>query len=191
MARISSELRATALAHVEPAAVLAAMNSAILARDQPDLFFTVVYLTLDVRSGEIVLANAGHPPPYLLRHDGSVHAVTDGASSAVGILEEPAFRATRVALGDGDSLLLCTDGVVEAADGNGELYGTQRLESCLVATGPHPEALAKRLLRSVEEFAAGGTENDDLTLFICHRRAGQQASLQPKARNRSVDRPPR
>jgi len=95
MARISGELRVAALAHVAPAVVLSTMNDIILGRDQPELFFTAIYFTFDVRTGAITLANAGHPTPYLCHADGSVEAITEGASGAVGMLRGLAFEAPR------------------------------------------------------------------------------------------------
>ncbi len=184
MARISSELRVAALAHVEPAAVMTAMNEAILASDQPELFFTAIYLTFDVKTGEINLANAGHPTPYWCRPGKPLEAITGGASSAIGILDDPGFIATSFCLERGESLVLYTDGVVEAADARGGLYGSGRLEDCLAGvTSTRPNDIAERILRSVEEHAMDTAVSDDLTLFICHRTSGRSATLQPQRRS--------
>ncbi len=190
MARISSELRVAALAHVEPALVLSAMNKALLASDQPELFFTAVYFTFDVKTGDIVLANAGHPLPYCCRSSGRLEPITGGASCAVGILQEPGFASTTFRLGHGDSLVLYTDGVIEAADADGTLYGSARLEECLeTSSTTRPNELARRILRSVEEHATETAVTDDLTLFICHRALGKPASHQPRRGSGSFARP--
>lgn len=187
MARISSELRVAALAHVEPALVLSAMNEAILASGQPELFFTVIYFTFDVKTGEVVLANAGHPVPYWCHSNGIVEPITGGASSAVGILDDPGFSATSFTLAHGDSLVLYTDGVVEAADARGVLYGSERLEACLnTIANTRPNEIAERILRSVEQYATDVAVSDDLTLFICHRSPTRGASLQPRRRSGSL-----
>jgi sigma-B regulation protein RsbU (phosphoserine phosphatase) len=186
MARISSELRVAALAHIEPAMVMSAMNEAILASDQPELFFTAIYFTFDVKTGEIVLANAGHPVPYWCRSDGSIVPISEGGASAIGILEDPGFVATSFTLPHGDSLVLYTDGVVEAADANGGLYGSERLEECLASTTTtRPNEIAERILRSVEEYSSD-VASDDLTLFICHRSSNRTPSLQPRRRSGSL-----
>jgi phosphoserine phosphatase RsbU/P len=190
MARISSELRVAALAHVEPTAVLSAMNEAILASGQPELFFTAIYLTFDVKTGEIVLANAGHPSPYRCDSSGGVAPIVDGASSAIGILDDPGFESTTFTLAHGDSLVLYTDGVIEASDARGDLYGSQRLEACLNATrSTRPNEIAERILRSVEDYATDAAAADDLTLFICHRTVGKSASLQPRRRSGTLATP--
>lgn len=187
MARISSELRVAALALVEPAAVLTAMNEAILGSGQPELFFTAVYFTFDVKTGEIVLCNAGHPTPYWCRSNGMMQPVVEGAGSAIGILETPAFEATSFVLPHGDSLVLYTDGVVEAVDARGALYGSERLEACLrQLTSTRPNEIADRILRSVEAYAIDVADADDLTLFVCHRSMNRTASMQPRRRSGSI-----
>jgi sigma-B regulation protein RsbU (phosphoserine phosphatase) len=183
MARISSELRVAALAQVEPVAVLSMMNQATLAHRRSDLFFTAVYLTLDVVTGEVVLANAGHPTPYWCHADGRVEAITAGAAGAVGILENGEFKATSFRLAHGDSLVLYTDGVVEASNAYGDLYGSERLESCLAGSGTRAADIAEHILRSVADHGVDGPDNDDLTLFICQRSVGRPPSLQPRRRS--------
>lgn len=184
MARISSELRAAALAQVEPVAVMTAMNDAILASGQPELFFTVIYLTINVKTGQVDLANAGHPPPYICRAGAPFIAVTEGASAAIGILDDPAFTSTSFRLGYGESLVLYTDGVIEAADANGGLYGQERLEQCLGSIeSSRPHDLADGILQSVENYRTDSPMSDDLTLFVCHRSMSKSVTLQPQRRS--------
>jgi phosphoserine phosphatase RsbU/P len=183
MARISSEMRAVALAHIEPVAVLSAMNRALIARNQPEMFFTAIYLTLDVKSGEVVLANAGHPSPYCKRSNGLLEAITDGAAAPVGIVDDPQFEATVIRLGHGDALVLYTDGVVEASSANGTLYGSERLERVLTRADSHPHVIAEGILAGVAAHLADVPANDDLTLFICQRNVGRPPSMQPRRRS--------
>jgi sigma-B regulation protein RsbU (phosphoserine phosphatase) len=183
MARISSEMRVAALAHIEPVAVLTTMNKALLSRNQPELFFTAIYLTLDVKSGEVVLANAGHPSPYCSRSDGTLVEITEGAAGPVGIVDDPQFEATLLRLDHGDSLVLYTDGVVEAAAANGTLYGSDRLEFALADASTRPSDIAEKILASVRAHIVDEPPNDDLTLFICQRNVGRPPSMQPRRRS--------
>jgi sigma-B regulation protein RsbU (phosphoserine phosphatase) len=183
MARISSEMRVAALTHVDPVTVLSAMNKALIGRNQPELFFTAIYLTLDVKSGEVLLANAGHPSPYCARTDGTLQEITDGAAGPVGIVDDPQFLATRLHLGHGDTLILYTDGVVEASAANGSLYGSNRLEDVLTQRDTRPHDVAERILASVAAHLGDVPANDDLTLFICQRTVGRPPSLQPRRRS--------
>ncbi len=187
MARISSEMRVAALAHVEPAAVLTAMNRALLGRNQPELFYTAIYLTLDVKTGEVELANAGHPSPYLARTDGTLLEVTEGAAGPIGIVEDAEFVAARLYLGHGDTLVLYTDGVIEAASATGLLYGTDRLEGVLLQADTRPHNIAERILASVASHLGDVPANDDLTLFICQRNVGRVASMQPRRRSGQLE----
>jgi len=184
MARISGELRVAALAHVDPVAVLTIMNKAVINRGQPELFFTAIYFTLDVKTGEVSLATAGQPSPYVCHDDGIVEAITEGASTAVGILEDPAFTATNFLLEHGDSIVLYTDGVVEASNAAGALYGDERLAQCLAGAGSRPNDISEHILRSVAQHIGTASANDDLTIFICHRRLDAPPSLSPRRHSR-------
>jgi phosphoserine phosphatase RsbU/P len=183
MARISSEMRVAALTHIEPVTVLNAMNRALMARNQPELFFTAIYLTLDVKTGDVVLANAGHPSPYCKRANGTLQEITEGAAAPVGIVDDPRFQATLLRLGHGDALVLYTDGVVEAAAANGTLYGSERLARVLAEVDTRPNDIAERILASVAAHLVDVPANDDLTLFICQRNVGRPPSMQPRRRS--------
>jgi serine phosphatase RsbU (regulator of sigma subunit)/pSer/pThr/pTyr-binding forkhead associated (FHA) protein len=183
MARLSGELRVAAHVHVDPEKVLSEMNKAIVSRGAHETFFTAVYYTYNVRTGEVHLASAGHPAPCIRRANGTVEVISDGASGAVGMLAEMQFSSTRFTLADGDSLVLYTDGITEAAARDGSLYGDDRLDACLRAAGPRPKDISDALLRSVGEHAAGIPASDDITIFVCQRRLGAPPSLQPKRSN--------
>jgi sigma-B regulation protein RsbU (phosphoserine phosphatase) len=141
-------------------------------------------MTFNVKTGEVFLSNAGHPTPYRCGPDRPFEPIVEGASSAIGILDDPGFSATQLTLMHGESLVLYTDGVVEAADVHGGLYGSERLEACLAGlTSTRPNEIAERILKSVEEYSTDNAMSDDLTLFICHRSVGRPASLQPRRRS--------
>ena len=175
MARFASELRIAGQAQMDPAAVLAIANRSLLARGQPEVFYTAIYFTIDVKSGEVVLANAGHPVPYVTRAGGGFEAIDLGVGGAIGFFDETEFPTTTFNLKQGDSLVLYTDGIAEAADAHGQLFGSQRLEGCLAAGGGGPQDLCDRILSEVEKFASPGVDNDDLTLLICHNGGADAA----------------
>jgi hypothetical protein len=183
MARISSELRGAALAYVDPVTVLAAMNQAMIGRGQPELFFTAIYFTLDVRTGEVLLANAGHPAAYWRHADGLLEPLTAGRGCAVGILDDLGVAGLPLRLQHGDSLILYTDGVIEAMSRDGLLYGQDRLEACLAGAGARPNVIAESIVRSVHGHVAGAALNDDLTLFICQRSSDPATTMQPRRRS--------
>src|SRR5262249_45581673 len=135
MARVSSDLRTAALAEPEPAAALARVNSALIERGQHDTFVTAIFMTLDVKKHQVVLANAGHPPPLLRRPNGDVERTVEATSTAMGLFEGVIYEQVEIALSPGDTLLLCTDGVIEATDAAGNQLGLEPVEA-LLKEGP-------------------------------------------------------
>jgi serine phosphatase RsbU (regulator of sigma subunit) len=167
MARISSDLRVAALAEADPARAISRVNRTVLERKQHDIFVTGIYMTLDVRTRAITLANAGHLPPFI-RHKarGELERVEGGSGTAIGIFDEASYEQTTLYLGPGDTLVLCTDGVLEATDELGEQFGFERLELSLSAGTSRPRELAERLERDLREHVGDAPQYDDLTLIV-------------------------
>jgi serine phosphatase RsbU (regulator of sigma subunit) len=168
MARISSDLRLAAMAESEPARVLGHVNRIVLERKQPDIFVTGTYLTLDVKSHLITLANAGHLPPLIRRRSpGLLQRIEGGASTAIGIFDDAEYEQVQLALEPGDTMVLCTDGVLEATSPAGEQFGMERLEASL-ANGPSRSAdVAARIQRDLRAHVADAPQYDDLTMIVC------------------------
>jgi serine phosphatase RsbU (regulator of sigma subunit) len=168
MARISSDLRVAALAEVDPGAALQRVNRAVLERRQPDIFVTEIYLTLDVRTREVTLANAGHLPPLIRRRtEGELARIEGTAGTPIGIFDEAIYEASTVRLEHGDTLILYTDGVLEATSAALEQFGFDRLEQSLAAGPSTPAELAHRLLRDLRAHVGEAPQYDDLTLVAC------------------------
>lgn len=167
MARISSDLRVAALAEPSPARAISRVNQAVLERKQHDIFVTGIYLTLDVPTRQVLLANAGHLPPFIRhRTRGELERVEGGSGTAIGIFDEAAYEQTALALAPGDTLVLCTDGVLEATDDGGEQFGFERLELSLSSGSSRPKDVAERLQRDLREHVADAPQYDDLTLIV-------------------------
>jgi serine phosphatase RsbU (regulator of sigma subunit) len=167
MARISSDLRVAALARGEPKLALAAVNRIVLERRQHDIFVTGIYLILDVKKKQVTLANAGHLPPFI-RHDkpGELERVDGGSGTAIGLFDEAVYEQVTLQLEDGDSLVLCTDGVLEAVDERGEQFGFPRLEQSLSTGASRPRELCERLERDLRAHVGDAPQSDDLTLIV-------------------------
>ncbi|MDB4965980.1 MAG: hypothetical protein JWN44_1669 [Myxococcales bacterium] len=167
MARISSDLRVAALAESSPARAISRVNQAVLERKQHDIFVTGIYLTLDVKTRQMTLANAGHLPPFI-RHKtrGELERVEGGSGTAIGIFDEAIYEQTVLQLEPGDTLVLCTDGVLEATDELGEQFGFERLELSLSSGSSRPKDVAERLQRDVREHVGDAAQYDDLTLIV-------------------------
>jgi len=126
-------------------------------------YVTLFYGVLDLASNVIEYVNAGHCPPIVRRSDGSVETLGP-TRPVLGLVEATAVRAEKLRLLPGDGLLLYTDGIAEAATGEGEEFGEQRLAPWLDQSG---ELAARHagLLLAVREHA-GGKLGDDATLVM-------------------------
>jgi phosphoserine phosphatase RsbU/P len=130
-------------------------------------FVTGVIGELDMDTGRLRYINAGHPAPLLLRNGRAVRVLTGGRRMPLG-LDDSTIELGEENLEPGDRLLLYTDGVIEARDGAGDLFGTERLvdlaERSAVAELPAPETL-RRLAHSVMQHQ-GGLPTDDATIML-------------------------
>jgi len=130
-------------------------------------FVTAVLGELEMDTGRLRYINAGHPAPLLLRNGRAVRALTGGRRMPLG-LDDSAIEIAEESLEPGDRLLLYTDGVTEARDNAGELFGTDRLvdlaERSAVDELPAPETL-RRLAHSVMQHQ-GGLPTDDATIML-------------------------
>ena len=115
--------------------------------------FTINYLLLDLDSGELRYSSAGHPPPLVVRANGSLDKLSEGGT-IIGLDGVLPFDEGSTILEPGDKLLLYTDGVAEYANPRDEFFGTDRLEEILI--GEHQKPLAEILDRIWEELKAFG-----------------------------------
>jgi sigma-B regulation protein RsbU (phosphoserine phosphatase) len=164
MAMAQTILRAVATAEVAPADVLRETNRLLEAQNPMQMFVTVFYGVLDVRSGELRYATGGHDGPLVRRADGSVDKLTSVRGLVLGIVDRFDFGQGMVRLAEGDTLLLFTDGITEGVSVDGEMFGEERLVRYLAEGGDKPiELLVGDLVSSTERFAGTGRQADDIT----------------------------
>jgi serine phosphatase RsbU (regulator of sigma subunit) len=167
MAMAKFVFRSLAREHPEPADFLASANDIVCGEIATGKFITMTYVAVDGERGEVACASAGHPPPRLLLPDGRVHGL-DAQGLVLGIDSGQEYEAVRAELPPGASLVLYTDGVVEARR-NRELYGVERLDALLEARRElHARALAHAVTEDAREFA-GGELSDDLAVVVIRR----------------------
>jgi serine phosphatase RsbU (regulator of sigma subunit) len=163
---IRHTLRSAALDVRQPGRLLSVANEVLL-HDGNDaqLFSTLLCGILRPKSNSVrlALANAGHPPPIVVRADGSVEIPRNG-DTIIGAFEDEEWTSLSLRLYPGDVLVAYTDGITEARRG-GELFGEHRLiEVALAARGLPTEEIADRVIDAVRDFA-GDEPNDDLALI--------------------------
>lgn len=154
-----------------PADALSRTNRILVGERRSALFITAVCAELDVQSGALVLANAGHEPPLLVPADGSPIRELGSAGPLLGMFASLGLTDTRVELAPGDLLLLYTDGVTDAQGPSGDRFGDDRLLATLEATrGSTAQDVVDRLRDSIDGFQGGVEPADDVTVVALRRR---------------------
>jgi sigma-B regulation protein RsbU (phosphoserine phosphatase) len=138
------------------------------------MFVTVFYGILDPVTGTLNYCNAGHNPPYLIRHgEGNVAGeilALDRTGMVLGVLQDGTWEQGVVLISPGDLLVLYTDGLVEAQASDGIMFGEERLLSVvqdnLMETA---QEIQEALLAAIREFMKDAPQFDDLTLVVMAR----------------------
>jgi sigma-B regulation protein RsbU (phosphoserine phosphatase) len=171
MALSRTLLRTMAITGRPPAEAVALANNLILADTRSELFVTLFYVILESETGTISYVNAGHPPPLLIRSaSGDVEELRTGGM-AMGVLPDVDYAQESRRLGPGDVLILYTDGIPEATDGEGRMFGRTRLAEVAQACRNEPVgSLGDSIEAAVQQFVAGAPQSDDLTLVVVKRQ---------------------
>ncbi len=153
----------------DPARVIEHINRFFCEHPEVERYATVFFGILN-GEGHIEYVNAGHPSPILLRRKEVSEPFTEG-SFPVGMMPEATYRTACVQLEPGDTLVLYTDGVTEAADPDQQLFGLPRLRTLLNGRHDKPlDEIQNHILRLVREFARGAGQADDITLLLIRYR---------------------
>jgi predicted ester cyclase len=165
----SNMLRAVAQAFgsLSPGEVLARVNETLLARIPTNMFVTSFYAILDPQKCTLSYANAGHDLPYLY-HGGNAQELR-ARGMPLGLMAGMSYEEKETTLESGDGALLYSDGLVEAHDPTGEMFGFPRLRE-LVAEHGEERSLGEVLLKELYSFVGEGWEQeDDITLLTLRR----------------------
>jgi anti-sigma regulatory factor (Ser/Thr protein kinase) len=163
---------------VRPGEVLARVND-LMCPDMPSkMFVTCLYGVLDVESGKLVFANAGHNLPYVRTETGTLELRATGMP--LGLMPGIDYEEAEAVLEPGQSMLLHSDGVAEAHSASGEMFGFPRLQDVVGARAGSGDVIT-RVLSELARFTPDGWEQeDDITLVAitrCRPVAGQAAPL--------------
>jgi phosphoserine phosphatase RsbU/P len=154
----------------DPARVFNHVNRFLCDHAEVGRYATMFFGILD-DAGKLEFINAGHPSPILMRQGGADEAFTEG-SFPVGLVPEAEFTTATIQLEANDTLVLFSDGVTEAMDPDEQLYGVARLRGVLEGKLDMPlDDIQKMVLESVENFARGARQADDLTILVVRYRA--------------------
>jgi sigma-B regulation protein RsbU (phosphoserine phosphatase) len=168
MALTRTLVHAAAIETASPAQALRRVNELLLPDTKQGMFVTAVYAVLDQTTGEFTYANAGHNPPLWVRRD-SVERLTR-TGIALGASENSNMSERTIQLAEGESLMLYTDGLTEAFNLEGDMFGEERL---LRALGWQESVSADDMIKMVEsaldDFVGNMPPSDDLTMLVVRR----------------------
>ena len=160
-----------AMAGKSPARILTETNAVICANNREEMFVTVWLGILELSTGRLRAANAGHEYPALQKPGGAFELLKDKHGFVIGGMEGVKYREYELTLEPGSRLFLYTDGVTEATDADNRLFGTERM---LAALNGAPDVSLVRLLehvrRTVDRFVGEAEQFDDLTMLCLEYR---------------------
>ena len=154
-----------------PAKVLMDVNPAICSHNREEMFVPVWLGILELSTGKIIAANAGHERPVLMHAGGDSELLNDPHSFAVGGIEGIIYKEYEIQLNPGDKLFLYTDGVPEATNADNKLFGTERMLNALnTVKAASPQGVLKGVRQAVDGFVKDAEQFDDLTMLCVEYR---------------------
>ena len=170
MALSRTIIRTTALSGRGPASALLRANGLILNDSASDLFLSAVYAALEVETGRLVYANAGHNRPLWYRAATGYIDELPARGTILGVIDEIRMEERRLDVAPGDVLVFYTDGITEAVNAEGEFYDEERLRRTLAA---HSHESAQQILDAIigalESFIGDTEPADDITCVVVKR----------------------
>mgnify|MGYP005843794087 CR=1 FL=1 len=177
MAKLSAEARFSMLTQPDPALAVSRLNEQLIRGGIGDRFVTLAAMVLDPTKHELTIVNAGHINPLRYRSTNAVleDAITDAQSGLpLGLVPGYEYEAVTMTLSAGDCLIVFTDGVTEAMNPQGDLFGLDGVKATLnsldsVISEFRPKSLGAQIVQGVRNHARGRPQNDDIAL-ICYGR---------------------
>lgn len=168
-------IRAHAYNHIEsPGACLTKVNTALQKDNTNVMFVTTFYGILDIKTGIFTYTNAGHNPPDIIRKDAPIESMTKTHGMALAVMEDLVYKEDHITLNPGDTLFLYTDGVTEAENVQGTLFGNDKLASLL---DQYRNLAASELINTIRSdivtYANGYPQSDDITMLAIRYLAGK------------------
>ena len=163
-------MKGSAIGNPEPSEVLEEVNSLLHEDNETQMFVTVLYAVYDPYTGDFTYASGGHDAPLLVRADGTSELLPLTGGIALGLIPGLEYNQNSVTLNAGETLILYTDGVTEAMNGEGEQFGVERLRDVFSNSVPKDSSEATRMIfEAVSAFADGAAQSDDITCLTLRR----------------------
>ena len=171
MAASQAAVKSASAEHPEIDAVAERANSRLCSQNPMGLFVTCVLARVNLKTGVVDYVCAGHEPAYLICPDDSRRSLPMTGGLAMGLMEDFGYSSRREVLQPGETLFLYTDGLTDATNRAGELFGKERLEGALDGSARRsPEGIVNHVWAEIGSFSAGTAAADDMTCLVLHRR---------------------
>ena len=163
-------LKGAAIGTFEPGKVLHEVNNLLCENNEASMFVTVFYGVFNPSNKTLTYANGGHNPPLIVRPDGNSMPLPTTKGAILGVTPDAPYEQNSVTLDAGDIVVLYTDGVTEAMNGDGEEFGMERLHEVFAKTPPSTAKQANEaIFEAVHAFAGETPQSDDITcLTLAH-----------------------
>lgn len=167
-------LHSIAMVGASPAEILSKANEALCRNNQAEMFVTVWLGILELSTGKLVAANAGHEYPIIKKNGADAEVYKDAHGFVLGGMENVRFREYEMTLEPGTKLFLYTDGLTEVVDIENRMFGLERtLDVINRSADSGPEIIIKEMRRAVADYAKGTEPFDDLTM-LCIEYQGKR-----------------
>lgn len=188
MAKAISIIQQMADSLTDPGAAMAHLNNSLEEGNDNCMFVTLFLGALNLSTGELYYASGGHTPPALLR-DNSVRPIDQVSGPALGLATGQEFPTNHLQLEPGDRLALWTDGIDEAFNTQNQMFGTDRLLSCLAEQQAQALDIAgNSIIQTVDEFSLGVGQSDDITLLLLDLSQKDTTLTSPELHSRAFTR---
>lgn len=169
MSRLAVETKVALASATDPIRVIETLNEEFCQDDLEGFFVTFLMLWLEPESGDLVLIRAGHPVPWIRRVDGTVEPMTrERGGLPLGVAAGRSYTAFRLTLTPGEIIVAYTDGVIEAQNSAGGMFGAEVM-SDVIRGGRTAAEVGQSLVRAIRHHLGGNNPSDDLTL-VCFGR---------------------
>ncbi|MCZ7658047.1 MAG: fused response regulator/phosphatase [Xanthobacteraceae bacterium] len=162
---------------IDAGALMEAVNRELCQNNDDRMFVTVFLGLIDTRTGLVSFVNAGHPPPYLLAATGDTRQLEAQPAMPLGVRRRARYQTRTLAIRPGDALFVCSDGVFEALNDEGDLFSIERLSRLLrEVKAAEPPEMVRVIKESVDAFTGSAPRADDVTALALRWRPAEAAA---------------
>lgn len=166
MARLVSDFRFYSSSDKEPGSILAEVNNYLVDRSRRGMFVTLNYLLLDIKTGCLIVTDGGHLPPiWFHKKRNQPELIRSATGIPLGIQKDISFNSTQIQLEHGDSIILYTDGVIEAKNCDGQQFSMNKLLDLINGKWDNPEQIVDKIIANTLTFSEGIPQHDDITVL--------------------------